>query len=158
MTRGFEWLTDEKVKLGLLAFLFVWIGIVTVTNIINGLDILGLAGGDIPFSSGNYEMMRDKASHLNPPEFLLGALFVGVIIWEFVIFLLFGNAIRNYCHRNVTQAYGVSFGLFAGFIIIDDIIGAFGIENSHRNILIMLIATYLYIYLTSKKYSQIPEG
>ena len=157
MTRGFDWLSTRKVKLGLLSFIFVWIGVVVATNVIDGLNALGVAGGNLPLASGNFELIESKTSHLNPPGVLNGLMFAGVILWESVIFVLFGNAIRNYCYRNINQAFGVSFGLFAAFVIVDDVIGAFGVENKHRNILIMLVAVWLYVNFADSEESTIPE-
>lgn len=131
-----------------------WFTLVFVTNFMDALMALGLLQESWKFASGNWAFLLTTTERYGTPVGLSGCLFAGVIIWELVALLLFWRAVFLFRGLDDRQGLGVVFpafivavGLFAAFILADEIFMAYSVENTHRNIFIALVVSVLAIRL-----------
>ena len=128
-------------KRGLLAFWATWFAIAAITNLMDGLKALEILPSTWSFASGNYALIIEVAHAYNPPPWLTTNLFLGAIVWEGLVSFLFWQAFKTYKGADqgslalIYLAFTASLGLWASFILIDEILIAYTIESSHRQLL-----------------------
>ena len=89
------------------------------------------------------------------PQWLSGAMFAGVILWEGLATLLFWRAAVSYRIRSVeardrlNAAFTGSIGLWAAFLVADEMFVAYetGVEGSHIRLFTAELASLLTIHL-----------
>jgi hypothetical protein len=134
--------TLRQIWRAILLFWAIWFAVVTATN----LGDAALAAGLLPpwwrFASGNYALIAEVTSRYATPGWMLPPLFAGVIAWEALACALFVRAWRAWAAdaglgRDAARlAYGVSLGLWAAFLITDEVFVAFQVAGTHLRLFI----------------------
>lgn len=141
----------------LLVFWSIWLTLVFTTNLFDGAKAIGLLADSWKFASGNYRLLADATRLYDPPAWVNGALFLGVICWEGLAAFLFWRAWWNYRGgkrvggRTVFLAFTVSLGLWAAFLVANEVLINYRIEAVFLGLLTAQLATLLAIEL-------LPEG
>lgn len=142
-------ITLTTLKLGLILFWAVWLSLVLLTNVLAGLKALGLLPESWKFASDNYQAILKTIGNYSWPEWLGGLLFLGVILWQGLAMLLFWRAVLAYPAgpEPVYTAFAASLGLWAAFMLADEIFTAYRQENAHAQFFIAQLATLLALQL-----------
>ena len=143
-------------KRGLLLFWAVWLSIVVATNLLDGMKALGQLGESWAFASGNYRFLAETTARYGTPAWLNGVLFAGVVCWEGVAAVLFWLAWRGFGGqgrgtRLVYAAFMAGLGLWAAFLLADELCIAYAVEDTHLLLFTAHLATLLAVEL-------LPEG
>ncbi len=144
-------------KSGLLLGWAMWLSVVTLTNVTDALKALDVLGDDFGFASGNWPYLEGTTAIHETPTWINAILFGGVIGWELLGSALFWwawLAYRRGASRSsepVMAAFVVSAALWVAFTIVDEIFFAFDAENTHRLILVALLASLVVIHV-------VPDG
>jgi len=136
-------------KRALLFFWALWFSIAAITNIMDGLKAVAFLPNPWPLASGNYAFIVDTMHAYDPPRWLTASLFLGVIAWECLTAFLLWQACKQF--RGIDQqgltavyrAFTVGLGLWASFIIADEIFIAYEIEHTHRQLFILQLLSLL---------------
>jgi len=137
-------------KQGAILFWTIWLALVFLGNLCDFLKHLGVLNKDWKFASGNYELIHKTTDVYHLPETAVRILFVGVLIWEALATLLMGAALISFSgdmSSAVYTAFGVSLGLWAAFLIADEVFVAYPMEPIHFPIFIAQLITLLALYL-----------
>ncbi len=134
---------NRLLRLGILGFWASYFTVVFGSNAGDALKELGVVGASFAFVSGNYALMYRVTRIYSVPSAGVGALFAGVLAWEVAAAVSFWRAFFS-CVRDGRQAEGVNtafalgLGLWAAFILLDEILIAFeipGLETTHLALL-----------------------
>src|SRR5262249_43198733 len=107
---------------------------------------------------GNYDYIAKTTARYHPPEWLNRVLLGGVICWEGTAAVLFWLA--WWCYRGgrgeesraaVYVAATAGLGLWAAFILADEICIAYPMEATHWRLFIAQLATLLAIELLPER-------
>jgi hypothetical protein len=140
-------------KQALLLFWAIWLTVVFTTNVLDGCKAVGLLAADWPFASGNYHFLTETTARYGTPTWLNGVLFTGVVGWEGIATLLFWLAWLRFRGRGksgmrtVCAAFTASLGLWAAFLVADEIFIAYAVEATHLRLFIAQLATLLAVEL-----------
>lgn len=111
-----------------LLFWAAWLSVIVTTNILNGLEVLGVLPQSFKFVSGNWQWINQVMDPLGAPRGLQAVLFVSVIGSEALAATLYWCAVVMYRGRPLTQekaticACGVNLGLWAPFQVLDEVL------------------------------------
>jgi hypothetical protein len=143
--------SSAPLKRGLLFFWAAWLTLVFASNFCDGLKVCGWLPGSWAFASGNYDFLVQTTARYGPPAWVNGLLFVGVIAWEAAAALLFWHAGLRFRGRDGRAATRLAFtaglGLWAAFMLADEICIAYPVEATHLRLLIGQLASLLVIEL-----------
>ncbi len=140
-------------KTGLVLFWAVWLAIVFLTNLFEGLKSLGILPQSWKFASQNYQMIQNTIKIYTPPHWLATVLFGGVVLWQAAaVFLMASAFIQMLLHPAgalgwVDTAFAVSIALWAAFMISDEIFCAYDNQTNHILLMIAQLAALLSIHL-----------
>jgi hypothetical protein len=143
----------DTLKLGLVFFWSLWITLVFLTNLFEGLKILGVLPEGWRFVSGNYKYVSEATSAYDFPHWVTGLLFVGVVFWEGLVVVLFWRAATRYAGSGsdaigfVDTAFTVNIGLWAAFMFADELFRAYRQQTTHVLLLISQLVSLLAIHL-----------
>lgn len=143
-------LSPLTLKQGAILFWTIWLGLVFAGNLCDFLKYLGVLNKAWKFASGNYELIHKTTDVYHLPETAVRILFGGVLIWEALATVLMGAALISFSGEMtgvVTTAFGVSLGLWAAFLISDEVFVAYPMEGVHFPIFIAQLMTLLALYL-----------
>jgi hypothetical protein len=149
----FGWITIRSIKRGVLAFWAAWLGVVTLTNMLDGLKACGLLGPNWTWVSGNFAWIQDTMRPLGVPLAVQAVLFLGVIIWEALATGCFCWAVVSYQNRPLVEeraaivACGVNLALWCAFQVLDEVFLAFQPEAVHRVIFAGQLLTLMLLHL-----------
>jgi hypothetical protein len=144
-------------KRGLLAFWALYLSVVTVTNSFDALKALGVLGADWTYASGNYDAVVQALSRYPLPGVLHALAFAGVIVWEAVGAALLWRAAACYrgaAGRGRQSVYGplaVLTGLWAAFLLVDELLVYYNFASAHRELLMASLATLLVVALVPER-------
>lgn len=144
-------------KQGLLLFWALWISIVVAMNVGDVLKASEILPSNWPAASGNYAMIVKDATKYGLPGWVDGGLFAGAILWEASAALLFWRALRQWRSRARGRwqatylAHTALFGLFATFILADEVFHDYKVEADHRGICLLLLCSLLVLQLLPEK-------
>jgi hypothetical protein len=133
--RGIDRL-GQGLATGLPLFWGSWLAVVTASNVTNALSAAGLVRRP-PFASSNFELIEATTALYHPPRALLWVLFLGVITWEAMAALLYLRAARAVSRgavdaaRAMTTATAAGMGLFAAFMLADELCIAYALQGGH---------------------------
>ena len=99
----FDRINLGTLKRGVLLFWALWLTVVTATNILNALQVLGLLPETFKFVSGNWQLINQTMDPLGVPRALQAFMFAGVIVWEGLAAILFWRAFAAYRNRPLVQ-------------------------------------------------------
>jgi hypothetical protein len=131
----------------LLLFWAAYFTIVLATNACDAAKAAGLLDDSWAFASGNYRFVCETTARYGPPGWVNDALFAGVIFWEAAAAASFWWAAFAYNRRSVYIAFTVGLGLWAGFLLADEICIAYSVEGTHLRLLVAQLVTLLVIEL-----------
>lgn len=146
-------LSTNTMKLGLVLFWGLWLGLVLLNNVLEGLRALRLVPPYWKFASNNLEVIREAAGRYQAPLWVPNVLFLGVLLWELGTLILFGRAgvlslaAGELALGAVNSAFAGSIALLAAFIIADEILQLYDLEHSHVLFLIAQIVTLLAVHM-----------
>jgi hypothetical protein len=140
-------------KLGLLFFWAAWFAIVFVTNLFSALKAAGVLGESWKLASKNYEAVAKAVSIYRAPAWLPRLLFLGVVLWQLFAAALFACALV-FSYRAgmldgpaVRAAFTAGLGLFAAFMIADELTIKYAYEQAHELLFIAQLASLGALYL-----------
>ena len=140
-------------KLGLLAFWAAWFAIVFLTNLSSGLKSAGVLPVSWKFASKNDAAVAKATSIYGAPPWVPRLLFLGVVLWQLLATALYGWAFAASLKAGViawsavNTAFAVGLGLWAAFMIADEITIKYAYEQSHELLFIAQLATLMALYL-----------
>jgi hypothetical protein len=149
-------------KRGLLAFWAVWYGLAFTSNLVRLLNYWGALYPHWRFASKNWDLLQEKTKLYNHPLWLDTLLFCGVLAWELLAAFLFLYACvalrRKDPHpwRAAYPAFTVGSLLWAAFLIADEALLAFPLEEIHMRILMAHLGTLLVVVLLPEARQQHP--
>ena len=134
---------DRLLRLGLLGFWASYFTVVFGSNAGDALKELGIVGASFPFVSGNYALVYRVTRIYGVPSAGVALLFAGVLAWELAAAVSFWRAfsacVRDGWHSaGVNSAFALGLGLWAAFILMDEILIAYeipGLETTHLGLL-----------------------
>jgi hypothetical protein len=141
------------IKRGLLLFWAIWLSVVLLTNVADALKGAHIISATFPMVSGNFPLIGATIGNFGLGEPVAWILFVGVIVWEAIAAFLLWRAVSQYRGQalpgtsSADTALGVSLGLWAAFLISDEIFIAYPLESSHIHLLTAQLATLLVLHL-----------
>lgn len=140
-------------KLGLVIFWALWLGLVLLNNVLDGLRALRVVPPYWKFASNNLQVIREAAGRYQVPRWLPEVLFLGVVLWELGILILFGLVVvrslttEELALGTINAAFAGSIALLAAFIIADEIFQLYDLEHTHVLLLIAQVVTVLAVHL-----------
>lgn len=115
----------------------MWYLIAFFTNLCDGFEALRVLPKTRPFASGNLNAVRRATKSISASPSLPQLLFAGVACWQFLAVLLFGWATVSSLAAGsldlaaTNAAFLAGLGLWAGFLIADEILKQYETEHSH---------------------------
>jgi len=144
---------DERVlATGLTLFWALWFAIVFFTNLFGALRAAGAVGADWKFASKNYESVARAVSLYSAPSWVPRALFAGVLAWQLAAAFLYAAAFCAFASGGaasmglVDTAFGTGIGLFAAFMLADEITIKYAYEQAHELLLIAQLASLALVH------------
>jgi hypothetical protein len=140
----------STLKAGLLFFWSLWLTLVLVTNVFDGLKQLGALPDWWRWVSGNFQAIAESVPL---PRWVIGLLFLGVVIWEGFGVVLFWNAFYGYGVTRtaglveVYTAFAVSLALWSAFMIADEVFRIYAYQSTHLLLFAAQLLTLLVIGL-----------
>jgi hypothetical protein len=133
----------------LLLFWAAWLSVVFLTNLLDGGKALGLLGEDWPLASGNYAFVAQTTARYGTPGWVNALLFAGVVAWEGLSAVLFWLAWWGGAPAQTRRysAFAVGLGLWAAFLLADEMFVAYGVAAAHWRPFLGQLATLLVIEL-----------
>jgi hypothetical protein len=141
-------------KLGLLLFWAAWFSIVFLTNLFSALKAARVVGESWQFASKNYEAVAKAVSVYGAAPWLPKLLFLGVVLWQLLAAVLFACAFVLSLRAGaldaaaVSAAFAAGAGLFAAFMLADEITIKYAYEQAHELLFIAQLASLAALYLS----------
>jgi hypothetical protein len=146
-----------QISRSLLLFWAAWFAVVTTTNIFDALLAAGVLPEGWAFASGNYALIREVTARYGTPEFLLPVLFAAVVAWEGLASILFALAWMAWRaddrggREAARLAHGVGLGLWAAFLISDELLLAYQVSDTHLRLFIAHVACLVLLSLDDRQ-------
>jgi hypothetical protein len=140
-------------KLGLLSFWSLWFLIAFLTNLCGGLKSLGFLPAKWKFSSENFRAVTQATAVYRLPRRLAAVLFAGVLLWQLLAVALFGFALASSFKAgaldlaSVNAAFAAGLGLFAAFMIADEVFLCYENESGHALLFTAQLVTWMSFYV-----------
>lgn len=140
-------------KLGLISFWSLWLFIMFLTNLFEGLKLIRLVPPYWKFASQNFQAVAEATGVYHAPQWIPRFLFLGVLLWQCGTLALFGRAvIVSFAHGSsiagpVNAAFASSLGLLAAFMIADEVFKQYDVERAHVLFFIAQLVTLLALHL-----------
>jgi hypothetical protein len=143
-------------KRGLLIFWTAWTGLVFASNAADGLKRLRVLPESWAFASGNYNLMIKVTAIYCTPQWIVAALFCGVVGWQAAGTCWYLRAAMNPCagagqRQEMLSAFGINLALWAAFMIADEVFLAYPMENVHRAVFTAQLVTLMGIWVLPKQ-------
>lgn len=156
--------TPLLVKRALLLFWALYFTIVFSSNLADAFQAMALLPETFPFVSGNYALVVRVTGIYNTPAGINVAFFLGLLLWQALAVGLFWRAFRSYGRRTdgwetVYRAFGTSIGLWASFVLMDELFIAYeipGLEATHVRLLVASLVSLLAVQLLPDALTQRP--
>jgi hypothetical protein len=140
-------------KLALVAFWSLWFAVVFFTNLCSAARALGWLPETWRLSSRNYEAVVKATSVYRPPAWLPAALFAGVMLWQLAATILLVRAWAVSARGPaldfgaVDTAFTAAIGLWAAFMIADELTLHYEFERTHELLFVSQLATLVALHL-----------
>ncbi len=136
------------IPLGLVIFWAAYFTIVLVMNAFDALKAFGRLSKDWKFASGNYNLIRKATQTYHAPAWLDRVLFVGVIAWQALAAVLLWMAVAAWPNLpRVDAGFAAGVGLFAAFVLVDEVFKEYKSENDHLLIFAAQLLSLLAVHL-----------
>lgn len=142
-----------RLRRGLVLFWAAWFSLVLATNAADALRALGLVAPAESFASGNFALVRETVSRHGVPAWGAAVLFAGVLAWQGAAAVLLwragldARAFAVRLHPKVATAFGVGIGLWAAFLLADELFLAYAVARTHVGLFSAQLLTLLAIAL-----------
>ena len=136
-------------KLGLILFWGLWYAIAFCTNVCESFHALRLFPWTWPFASGNLRDVTQATKTYSGTRSLPRLLFFGVLGFQLLIVCLFGWAFFSSLSAGsirpdpVNAAFSASVGLWAAFMLADEIFKQYDTEHAHVLFFIAQLLTFV---------------
>jgi hypothetical protein len=127
-----------SVRRTVLTVLAAWHGLAAVKNACDLGAAFGLAPGAARFGSHNFAAMEKLLAPLRLPRAVLGVLLAGVIAVE-------ASAAVAFARDDDETAFALAFALFGTFAVIDEAMADYELDETHREILVLVLLAYLVV-------------
>jgi hypothetical protein len=126
------------VRRALLAVLSAWHGLAAVKNACDLCAEFGVLPGAAAFGSKNFAAIERLLSPLRLPRESLGVLLAGVAAAEGTIAVAFARGDED-------LAFALGVALFGSFALVDEAMVDYALDETHRDILVLLLIAYLVV-------------
>jgi hypothetical protein len=139
-------------KVALLFFWAAWFAIVSLTNLFSALKAAGIVGKEWKFASPNYEAVAKAVSIYGAPAWVPRLLFSGVVVWQLIAATLYGWAMVSSCSAGqldaplVNAAFFAGLGLWAAFMLADEITINYEFERTHELLFIAQLGSLIVLF------------
>jgi hypothetical protein len=105
-----------------------------------------------PFASGNLNAVSQATQSISASRSLPRLLFAGVVCWQFLAVLLFGWAVVSSLGAGALNweatnaAFLAGLGLWAGFLLADEMLTQYETEHSHVLFFMAQLLTLVAVY------------
>lgn len=148
-------LGPTELKSGIVLLWALWFSLVTLLNVCDALRTLRVLPTSWAFASGNFAFMQATTKVYRTPDWLTGALFAGVIVWEVLATWLLWRAWVSGDLAHIDTAFVVSLALWGAFILADELFLAFFVEGegsysvaaTHRSLFTAFLVSLMAIHL-----------
>jgi hypothetical protein len=140
-------------KLALIFFWAAWFCVVFLTNLFSALKAAGLVGVGWKFASKNYAAVAKAISLYGAPAWVPALLFGGVVTWQLAAASLYAWALCSSLAAGaiampaVNAAFAAGIGLWAAFMIADEITIKYAYEQSHELLFVAQLASLVAIHV-----------
>lgn len=140
-------------KFGLLAFWWVWFGLVLFTNLCEGLKVMHRVSWTWKFASHNFQPIVLALAEYAAPSWLPKVLFTGILLWQLLTVLIFGMAtVLSFTQQTlswsfVNAAFAAGLGLWAAFMLADEFCKQYDPEKGHVLFFTAQLVTLVSIHL-----------
>jgi hypothetical protein len=145
-------MSDRRTSLALpsvlVLFWATWLTVVTVTNVNNALRTAGVLPTTFAFASDNLQLIETSTAIYGAPRALTWLLFVGVIGWEGATAALLWRGfarLRRGDRSGLAPAFTAAMGLFAAFMLADEVLIAYQLQGGHARFFVALGVTWLIV-------------
>lgn len=140
------------IKRALLLFWAIYLTLVFTTNVLDAAKALGLLPQAWKFASGNYAFLVATTSRYGAQTEVNAVLFAGVVGWEGLAAFFFWMAMIYFEQRTyIYPAFGVGLGLWAAFVIADEVCIAYPVSATHWRLFTATLVTLLAVELLPDK-------
>jgi len=118
--------------------------LIAASNLTDAFVATGWLARDMPFTSGNFDLIAKVTAVYAIPDWVNALLFAGVIFWQTALVALFTRALL--IGAGLQTAFGVAVGLWASFILADELFIAYhlqGLETTHVGLFVLQCVTWL---------------
>jgi len=143
----------SALKRSLLAFWATWLTLAMLTNVIDAFKAFGIGAQKSQIASGNYRALQSVKSRLSAPRWVGNLLFGGVVLWQGLGAGLFWRACLGYRPKStssaarVNQAFTGGLGLWAAFMVADELFAAYEPESAHMRAFTAQLVSLMSMYL-----------
>jgi len=151
---------EDLLKRGILFFWAAYFTIVLASNVADGLKAMALLPEAFRFVSGNYALVERVTRIYAVPAAGVALLYLGVLACQAAAATLFWRAFAAWRGgsapdtRVVTAAFAAGLGLWAGFILVDELFIAYEIAGLEATHVALLSAQLLSLLAYSAKLSR----
>lgn len=142
---------DRLIRLGILFFWGAYFTLVFASNAADALKAMGVLSESFAFASGNYALVYRVTRIYAVPGVGVALLFAGVLVWQVAVATLYWKAFARWLRdrgeaREVNLAFAGGLGLWAAFILTDELLIAYdvaGLESTHVALLSVQLLSLL---------------
>ena len=140
-------------KLGLLVFWGAWYLTAFATNLCDMFQALGILPNTWRFASGNLQSVIKATAIYSTRRGLPHLLFIGVLCWQLLVSSLFGWAVVSSVSAGamnvdaINAAFFSGLGLWAGFMLADEIFKQYDTEHAHVLFFIAQLMTFVALHV-----------
>ena len=140
-------------ELALLAFWAAWFAIVFLTNLCGAMKAAGALGASWKFASTNFDAVKKAVSIYAAPPWVASFLFAGVVAWQLAAAALFARAFFESAAAGALRidaadaAIATGIGLWAAFMIADEITLKYAYEQTHELLFVAQVACLVAIHI-----------
>ena len=151
---------EDLIKRGILFFWAAYFTIVLASNLADGLRAMTLLPEAIRFVSGNYALVHRVTRIYEVPGAGVALLYAGVLAWQALAATLFWRAFAAWRRGSapeagvVNAAFAAGLGLWAAFILVDELFIAYEIAGLEATHVALLSAQLLSLLVCSAKLSR----
>ena len=146
----------SSIQTGLVLFWAIWLSVVSATNVFDALKQLGLLPPGFTLASYNFDLIAETIGPHGIPPLGAAILFAGVILWQLLASGLLWRAWWNLVGgapgtaAEVTQAFAISLGLWAAFLIATELTVSYATAATHKATLIAQLVSLIVIRLRDR--------
>jgi hypothetical protein len=151
---------EDRIKRGILFFWAAYFTIVLASNLTDGLRAMTLLPEAFRFVSGNYALVHRVTRIYAVPAAGVALLYVAVLAWQAFAATLFWRAFAAWRRIPAPEAgvanaaFAAGLGLWAAFILVDELFIAYEIAGLEATHVALLSAQLLSLLVFSAKLSR----